>query len=791
MCRKKFNHEYRLVVALEPLLNNASITTASHLKLYNGDILVFQRNNSLLQGKGLNIDLILANYSMVFCIECLQLLWDQRARVWLAAASVSDHRGIDRGLSAVSQTCSEDRGIVHNGFAAGEERGADVAADEAEGSVEGEGAQHNIVGVKHSPSATPRHGGQSGGVDSGADLELPVATADARSFTHNVPQLDGHVSDSSDEDSYQDSDQENINPQTLDNFPTTSNILHNLGPIMAANTTTWAPINKSDADSIDLDRTDGSSSGEDADYSDFEEHSSDIDRASSDVNHADTANTSQLHQQWDLPSWTAINQPSTTQPVVTIAEETTGASDEYWEFGEQDLLTDAVPFQGTFDRPRIPVTWPPPPLENRRTGVAFPGSPTADAVVESPGEQHGANLPWRPSRLEILQRVETALYGGPSELDELQRESTPLPASPIKTIFCPVAQSPVTPTNQETAPGATLADQRYAPSLCHCRRPAGTAKMAKCSNPKCHIQWYHYLCLSKGPKISYSRTRKTRAPWLCEVCKFKVRHPEAFDTVEHYVPANINFIRKSHIDSIVSDLGIPGRVGHIENPYGLASMQYCNRLRQVPREEESSSHTDTAEPVESEEESEEEHEEESNEEYALYPAPPDLEGDPFGFALVSRFVPRDDRSKRQKLNTVQELLQNNNPNRDGGCTSNVTDAKLIDHDSEDTVLGNDSSPAGNEETLVGPENTPTAKEMPEQKRKFDNSSSSHTDSSPLAKKGMGNRSDAFMSGALPPAEYAQHQHQDKSSRINRFEALMSGTAPSGAQDKGVEDVLMD
>jgi hypothetical protein len=62
------------------------------LDLFDGEILVFRRNENLLLKKSIHIESILSRHSMVFCLGCLEYLWAQRTRVWGSTAARRDDR---------------------------------------------------------------------------------------------------------------------------------------------------------------------------------------------------------------------------------------------------------------------------------------------------------------------------------------------------------------------------------------------------------------------------------------------------------------------------------------------------------------------------------------------------------------------------------------------------------------------------------------------------------------------------------------------------------------------------
>jgi hypothetical protein len=655
MCCREHNLAYRQVVALEPLLNNGSIISASDLNLFNGEILVFRRNEDLLVNKGLDIDLILSNRSMVFCVGCIGWLWEQRRRVWAVMASVGVNRGVSPVLSAVSQRPLDDYKTMRNSSAVVEEVGGNVSVDEAdEVSAWGEDAQAAAGEVKYSLSATPSDDKHSRGVDSESGQGLPLLTADLLPFTQAVPQLDGVGSRRARKRAVhhpeqQDYDQENIDPQTMEHFPPTSRHICNSEPTLAAIT----------------------------------------------------------------PTWTAVNvRNTTTRPQVTMAEEPTSddnaASSDLDLHLEQDDIANIVPYQGTLDKPAVPVIspgyytaeraqGPPEMVDYKETGVTFPDSPTTDTgfvgLPPPPRKQHPAVLPGGLSRLEILDRAEIAAYGFPTGLNKPQRETTPLKPDPIRAVFPPLTRTPSPP---ETGDNKFPVNKEPITVYCFCRKPDNGTKMVKCSREECVVGWYHYSCFSKAQKISvnkssmYNRASHILIPshplvkqdhrhwildeWVCEACKLDMYHPTEFGA-----PAT-DFSSPFSTAQCIGRLSMPGPADPVADPYGLASMPdftrplYPAELISTPR---------TATPA----------------------------ADAYGFSKMSKFLSPNRASDQGK----QDTLMNENLNTDlddyGDETLVGTEDMVLDNENlpavthsqseeDGTIIGNESSLAANEETLV-------------------------------------------------------------------------------------------
>ncbi|KAF2728599.1 hypothetical protein EJ04DRAFT_91576 [Polyplosphaeria fusca] len=103
----------------------------------------------------------------------------------------------------------------------------------------------------------------------------------------------------------------------------------------------------------------------------------------------------------------------------------------------------------------------------------------------------------------------------------------------------------------------------YAPAppavFCYCRKPVNDSKMVDCKSLVCPIGRFHYDCLDKSNKLS------TRGKsWMCDVCKLtnKVSVNPSTD-----VSSKMAFSK----EEIVEALSAPGPTLGVRNPYGLGT----------------------------------------------------------------------------------------------------------------------------------------------------------------------------------------------------------------------------
>jgi hypothetical protein len=119
LCPANHGHNEREVVSLEPILSTDSYVDASCLDLFEGRILVFRPNEALYKHKGFTIQNVVSQYSMVFCFNCLQELWDERARMWAIMDKVFRARdarlpGENRQLNSSEDESDRDFTIFEN-----------------------------------------------------------------------------------------------------------------------------------------------------------------------------------------------------------------------------------------------------------------------------------------------------------------------------------------------------------------------------------------------------------------------------------------------------------------------------------------------------------------------------------------------------------------------------------------------------------------------------------------------------------------------------------------------------
>lgn len=94
-------HGYKLSV--EPLVDWATLDIVHDLDLFENQILVYRRNDSLSRKYGLDIRQFISKEPIAFCVECLQFLWDRRVESWFI---VDRYPGIAVSFGALA-SCSE------------------------------------------------------------------------------------------------------------------------------------------------------------------------------------------------------------------------------------------------------------------------------------------------------------------------------------------------------------------------------------------------------------------------------------------------------------------------------------------------------------------------------------------------------------------------------------------------------------------------------------------------------------------------------------------------------------
>jgi hypothetical protein len=72
------------IIALEPILDPATLTSAAELNLFHGCLLLFRRDDTKYTSKGYRLgSVITSKANTTFCVDFLQILWHQRVRAWL------------------------------------------------------------------------------------------------------------------------------------------------------------------------------------------------------------------------------------------------------------------------------------------------------------------------------------------------------------------------------------------------------------------------------------------------------------------------------------------------------------------------------------------------------------------------------------------------------------------------------------------------------------------------------------------------------------------------------------
>ncbi|KAF2259321.1 hypothetical protein CC78DRAFT_586055 [Lojkania enalia] len=83
MTHHKLDTSYEGVeVALEPVIDEATLIPELEPNLFLGNILVFRRNHLKLLSWGFSADRFIPKTCAAFCFECLQFLWDRRISAW-------------------------------------------------------------------------------------------------------------------------------------------------------------------------------------------------------------------------------------------------------------------------------------------------------------------------------------------------------------------------------------------------------------------------------------------------------------------------------------------------------------------------------------------------------------------------------------------------------------------------------------------------------------------------------------------------------------------------------------
>jgi hypothetical protein len=82
--RNTDSQDLPIIIALEPILDPGTLTSAAELNLFHGCLLLFQRDDTKYASKGYHLGSVITSKAhTMFCVDCLQLLWDQRVRAWI------------------------------------------------------------------------------------------------------------------------------------------------------------------------------------------------------------------------------------------------------------------------------------------------------------------------------------------------------------------------------------------------------------------------------------------------------------------------------------------------------------------------------------------------------------------------------------------------------------------------------------------------------------------------------------------------------------------------------------
>ena len=102
---------------LEPLLDIATLRSASDLRLFNGEIFVFRRDDTKYDRMGFHLNALFPKKRLAFCVECLQFLWDERGQAWavrklLRLPQISNANAqYQRGLDVQREACRQVDGV--------------------------------------------------------------------------------------------------------------------------------------------------------------------------------------------------------------------------------------------------------------------------------------------------------------------------------------------------------------------------------------------------------------------------------------------------------------------------------------------------------------------------------------------------------------------------------------------------------------------------------------------------------------------------------------------------------
>ena len=114
LCPKTHQGEFQAkgqgCVILEPLFDVASLSTASDLNVFGGDtpILTFRRND-YFDKLGIDINVMMPDPRLVFCIGCLKYIWNKRMETWTVARMQAVRKrqaGLDLGQRHAPQITS-------------------------------------------------------------------------------------------------------------------------------------------------------------------------------------------------------------------------------------------------------------------------------------------------------------------------------------------------------------------------------------------------------------------------------------------------------------------------------------------------------------------------------------------------------------------------------------------------------------------------------------------------------------------------------------------------------------